>query len=548
MWKNKKRIGIILGLVLMVIVTTSTMAAPITAYQQPHEEMKNIIVMIPDGMSMGGVTLARWMKAYNSESGEIDTKTTLALDEMMSGQVRTYWQTQEIIGAITDSAPAGTTMATGEKTADKHIAVSADDTKAPYATILEGAKTLGKSTGIIATSNIQHATPAAFSSHYADRSRYDILGEQQVYQNMDVVLGSGAVYLLQPYRKDGENMVEVLKAQGYQYVSTKHEMEGITQGKLWGMFGDSAMAYEMDRETLAPQEPSLKEMTQKALFLLSQNEKGFFLMVEGSKIDWAAHANDPIGVVSDILAFDDAVAVALDYAKTHQDTMVLAMTDHGNGGITIGDMETTSTYSSDPINKFIEPLAKATLTGEGIEKMLNEERSNSQEVMEEYFGITDLSEEEIMAIVQAEEGSMNYVVGPMISKRANIGWTTGGHTGEDVTLFSYLPGDERIHGLIDNTDVANTAAAIWGLNLKEITKTLYVNANATFEEKGATVKVDIDHPENPQLIVTKGDTTLILPESKNYVFENGEKVFFKGITVQSNEVFYTAQEVMERLP
>lgn len=268
-------------------------------------------------------------------------------------------------------------------------------------------------------------------------------------------------------------------------------------------------------------------------------------MVEGSKVDWAAHANDPMGIISDVLSFDDAVAVALEFAKENQNTMVIAVTDHGNGGLTIGDRATTDSYSKDPLSRFIEPLAKATLTGEGIEKMLNEDRSNVKEVVAQYFGIEDLTDEEVTAIKEAQPGSMNYVVGPMISTRANIGWTSGGHTGEDVTLFTYLPGNDRLFGTIENTDVANTAAAIWGVDLTDITKRLYVNGNEQFAQKGATVTVDKADPENPVLKVEKGTDTLIIPESKNFVTLNGEQITFESIIVQTNDVFYVPQSIIE---
>ena len=546
----KRITALLLSLMILLSATLALAEGPaskLEAYLQPREEIKNIIVMIPDGMSVGGITLARWFKAYDREKDSFDPAVTLALDEMASGLVRTYWQTGSVLGAITDSAPAGTALATGRKTNDKHIGVNGDEEKYPFASILEGAKTLGKATGIIATSNVQHATPAAFSSHYFDRSRYDILGEQQVHQMMDVVFGAGSKYLEAENRKDGEDMVALLKEMGYQYITTQEELKALDQGPVYGMFATGAMAYDFDRAETAPNEPSLAEMTEKAIQLLSQNEKGFFLMVEGSKVDWAAHANDPMGLVSDILAFDAAVAVALDFAKAHNNTLILSATDHNNGGITLGDRETDGSYSKDAVSRFLLPLTRASLTGEGIEAKLDAERSNIREVMATYFGIEDVSEEEIEEIKAAGRGSMNYAVGPMISRRANLGWTTGGHTGEEVTLYSYAPGNDRIWGTLNNTDFAKIAAAVWGLDLTALSQSLFVNANAGFEALGAAVTLDESDPENPVLKVEKDGKTLLIPESKNHVFLDGEKTDLDSIIVQTNGVFYVPQAVMDLL-
>ncbi|MCL2053426.1 MAG: alkaline phosphatase [Oscillospiraceae bacterium] len=510
--------------------------------------IKNVIVMVSDGMSDSAVALSRWYKAYNPETNKADQSVALALDELVSGKVRTYWEDADgNPGAITDSAPAASAMATGHKTHDKHISVTPDKENRPLATTLEAAKSLGKSTGIVATSNIQHATPAGFSSHYPDRSKYAIIGEQQVYQDMDVVLGGGSMYLTPPYREDGEDLIKELRAMNYNYVTTKDEMNAVTDGKLWGMFAEDAMAYDFDRRMKTNStQPSLAEMTKKSIELLSQNDNGFFLMVEGSKVDWANHANDPIGCISDVLAFDNAVRVALSYAKARQDTMLIILTDHGTGGITIGNTSTDSSYSSDPVTKFIAPLSKATLTPEGVAALFNKERTNIKEVVGQYLGVTDLTDEEIEAIKEADLSSMNYAIGPIISKRAGIGWTTGGHTGEDITLYTYLPQNERIVGLINNTDVAKATANAWGTDLDALTAQIFVNAAKAFQAKGARTEVSEEvNSNNPVLIARKGNTVIEMPVSKNYVLVNGRKVKTNSVTVQTGADFYVSLEVVE---
>ena len=582
--KFKSRIfAFILILVLTITSATNIFASNINQAQQPNEQIKNIIVMIPDGMSIDGVALARWYKSYDDKTGKIDTNVTLAMDELSSGLVRTWWSDGKVIGAVVDSAPAATAMASGIKTYDKFVGVTPESV--PVATILEAAKSIGKSTGIIATSNVQHATPAGYTSHYNDRSRYDIIGEQQAYNGLDVMMGGGSMYLGLPYRQDNENIINEIKMMDYNYVTTRDEMLEVTEGKLWGMFADDAMAYDFDKDKNAPEEPSLAEMTKKAIEILSQNEEGFFLMVEGSKVDWAAHANDPIGLISDILAFDAAVKVALDYAKENQNTMILIMTDHGNGGITIGNYDTDASYSKDPVRKFIAPLKKAKLTGEGVAFRFGEDRLNAVEAMKmliedegdanetltkaeikeitakynaeraivvkamkDYYGMDDLTEAEIDAIMATPNSSMNYTVGPMISKRAYLGWTTTGHTGEEVNLYTYLPGDGRITGTIDNTDIAKICAGVWGINLSEFTKLLYNDAQAAFKAKGANVEIDNEIPSNGRMTVTKGGITLEIFENKNYVILDGEKLQIDSVILNQSGKFYVPQIVLDMIP
>lgn len=538
--KAKKVSSIILVITLLISLSSSVFALSSKEANKKNAGVRNIIVLIADGMSEDGVALTRWYNSYDEATGKVDTTKTMALDDMASGLVRTYWVNNNIPGAITDSAPAATAMATGVKTNNKFLGV--DDQKSPLATILEAAKMACKSTGLISTSQVMHATPAGYSSHYPDRSKEYIIAEQQVYNNIDVVFGGGSKNLAD--RPDNENLIGVLKTNDYNYVTKGDELAGLTS-KTWGMFAPVAMSYEMDRQENTPSQPSLAEMTKSAINILSKNDNGFFIMIEGSKIDWAAHANDPIGVISDINAFDNAVLAALDFAKKDGHTMVIAVTDHGNGGISIGNADTSGTYDKDPVSKFIAPLKKAKLTGEGLEAKFNADKSNIKEVMSTYYGINDLTDAEVEAIKNTKAGSMNYTVGPMISKRACIGWTTTGHTGEDIVLYSYLPGDNRITGTIDNTDLAKISAGMWNINLKNVTNNLYKNARSVFEAKGATVAADNSNPENPQMIVTKGTNTLAIPENKNYVILNGSTYEISSIIVNIDGTFYIPAEVAD---
>lgn len=539
MIRIKRSLTAALSITFLLSSVSSSYGYTLPEIRNNPPEIKNVILLIADGMSNDGITLTRWYNSYNEETGQINTSYTMALDEMASGLVRTYWRNNDIVGAITDSAPGGTAYATGHKTNDKFIGVTPNQT--PLISVLESAKSNGKATGIISTSQVMHATPAAFSSHIPDRSKEYIIAEQQVYNQIDLVMGGGENRLIN--RPDSEDLISVLKNNSYQYITQKDELAS-TRLKTWGMFAPMDLSYDMDRMEFTPSQPSLSEMTGSALNALSKNKDGFFLMVEGSKIDWAAHANDPIGLISDINAFDQAVKTALDYAKERNDTMVIAVTDHGNGGVSIGNQSTSSTYSQDSVARFIAPLKKATLTGEGIEKKLNEDRSNVREVMATYYGINDLSNEEVTKIINTKAGSMNYTVGPMISQRAGIGWTSTGHTGEDIVLYTYLPNNQRITGLIENTDIPRLIATLWNFNLDQLTGEHYINANSAFAAKAAEIEIDQTDENNPVLIVRKNDVTIKIPENKNYIFINDTIKNLDTVIVQNNNTFYVPQEVL----
>lgn len=534
---NKKVMGITLASSLALGTLAYTSANEKVEAKKEAEQAKNVIVLVKDGVSSTTTTLSRWYK------GE-----PLAMDEILSGGVRTY----SAESAVTDSAPAGTAMATGNKSNDKFVGVLpekvaspgvdsslADNPYKPVANVLEGAKLEGKSTGIISTSEIQHATPAAFSSHATHRTDYDSIAEQQVYQNMDVVLGGGKTSLEAKNRKDGENLVDVIEDNGYDIVETRDELLNSKSKKLWGTFAPAALAYDMDRPQTNPEEPTLAEMTKKGISTLSKDKDGFFLFVEGSKPDWAAHANDPIGMISDTLAFDEAVKEAVAFAKRDKNTLVIAVSDHGNSGISIGNQNTNSTYPSTPVSSYIDPLKKAEMTLEGALKQLNKDKSNVLEVAALY-GIDNPTAEETKALNSSADLSKTLV--QLLANRANLGFTTGGHTGEDLFMYSYGPGKPT--GLIENTDVAKSAAKALGFNLGELDKEVFVEAEAAFKKIGAKVSIDSSDKNNPVLIVTKGKTTAEIPVNKNIVTVKGKDKELKTVTVQTNGKFYVSKEAV----
>lgn len=534
---SKKLLGMTLAGTLAVgsIGLTNLEREEVEAKKDP--KVKNVIVLVKDGVSSTTTTLSRWYKGDD-----------LAMDQMASGGVRTY----SAESAVTDSAPAGTAMATGNKTNDKFVGVLpekiaspgvdedlADDPYRPVTNVLEGAKLNGKSTGIISTSEIQHATPAAFSSHADHRSQYDNIAEQQVYQNIDVVLGGGKESFEDGNRDDGEDLLGVIDDKGYDYVETRDDLLDSKSKKIWGSFAPAALAYDMDREATKPEEPTLAEMTKKSIQTLSKDKDGFFLMVEGSKPDWAAHANDPVGMISDTLSFDDAVKEALDFAKKDKNTMVIAVSDHGNSGISIGNENTDGTYSSTPVSAYVGPLKEATMTLEGAMSQLNEDGSNRLEVAELY-GITNPTAKEKRAINKSEDLGGTLV--DLLAQRANLGFTTGGHTGEDLFLYSYGPG--KPSGMIENTDIAHSAADAMGFKLDKLSKNMFIEAEEAFGKWGE-VSIDSSDAANPVLVIDKGRKKAEFPVNKNIVIVNDREYELDSVTVQSGGKFYVSKDAVK---
>jgi len=509
-----------------------------------ERQPKNVIIMVMDGTSSSATTLARLYKGK-----------PLALDEIVTGGVRTY----SAESAITDSAPAATALATGNKSNSGYVGVlpstvsspglkpiEEEDKLRPVANVLEGAKRTGRATGIVATAEIQHATPAGFSAHHVNRKNFEVIAEQQVYQNIDVVLGGGKSALLpiknNGIRKDDEDLIKVIQNKGYDFVETKDALLKSKSNKIWGSFSHNALAFDMDREATNPEQPTLSQMTEKAIQTLSKDKDGFFLFVEGSKPDWAAHANDPIGIISDVLAFDEAVAKALQFAKNDGNTMLIAVADHGNSGISIGNMNTTKGYNTTPVSTYIDPLKKAKMTLEGTTNKLKSNLSNVEDVAKLY-GLDNLTYDEKERLKAAKK---KIDVGPiyttLLANRANIGFTTGGHTGEDVFLYSYGP--QKPYGLIQNTDIAKTMAKAMGFNLEEVTNKLFVESESVFKQNGATITIDKTDAANPVLIVKRNNVKAQLLVNKNIIRIKGKEYELGSVVVESKGKFYVPEKAI----
>ncbi|AQS55978.1 alkaline phosphatase [Novibacillus thermophilus] len=437
-------LAFVFGSFISSVTDSSVMAEPQTAR---YKGIKNIIVLIGDGMGPSYMTAYRYFK--DDPSTRVMEST--AFDRHLVGAAKTYsWDEEE---NITDSAAAATSMAAGIKTYNGAISVDMD--KRPVQTVLERAKELGKSTGLVSTSQITHATPAAFGAHDESRNNYDAIADDfyderiRGKHKIDVMLGGGTDYFI----RDDRNLVKLFKRDGYSYVTNRKEMFRTRNDQVLGLFAEVGLPKAIDRPDDVP---SLEEMTNFAIERLSKNRKGFFLMVEGSQIDWAGHDNDIVAAMSEMQDFEEAFQAAIDFAKKDGRTLVVATADHSTGGLSIGrDGE----YKWDTA-----PIKQAKRTPEFMAAQIAD-GADVERTLDEYiaFGLTD---DEIQSVKEAEEtgdeSEIHRAIANIFDERSLTGWTTGGHTGEDVNVYAYGPGKEMFAGLIDNTDIANNIFKIMG--------------------------------------------------------------------------------------
>ncbi|WP_409288054.1 alkaline phosphatase [Peribacillus sp. SCS-37] len=406
------------------------------AKMHKQHKAKNIIFMIGDGMGEANIAAHRYMKD-NPDTKELDRTT---FDKYKAGSQMTIAEDED--QNITDSASAATAMSSGVKTYNAAIAV--DNDKSEVKTVLEAAKEKGKATGLVATSELTHATPAAFGAHDENRKNMDAIADDYFDQKVngkhkvDVMLGGGMSNFI---RKD-RNLAAQFKKDGYSVVTNKQDLLRNDNSKILGVFSPGGMPKMIDRTADLP---SLEDMTKTAIKKLKTDRDGFFLMVEGSQIDWANHDNDIVASMSEMEDFERAFKAVIDFAKKDGNTLVVATADHGTGGLTVG--------SSGVYNWNTEPIKAAKRTPDFISnEILN--GANVEQTLAKYIDLP-LTPEEVKSVKDAvATKKVDDAIEAIFNARSYTGWTTSGHTGEDVPLYAYGPEKQRFAGLIDNTDNA----------------------------------------------------------------------------------------------
>lgn len=291
------------------------------------EKVRNVILMIGDGMGLGQV--AAWMIENRYAPTAFDRATYTAICKTYSANNR-----------VTDSGAAATAMATGVKTENSRIGVTADGT--PVENLTEMARAKGLATGIVVTSHLADATPAAFTAHCDDRHDSRAIAAAYATLGVDVAVGGGRSFFREQI--DGRDRLSALQAQGYVYAATPEAFYATDRLPVIGLFADKYMEMAAGRGT-----DYLARATEHTLSLLNRNKKGFFVMIEGSQIDGACHRNQVEKMLDEMRDFDRAVGRAFDFADTHPGTLVLVVADHETGGLTVVSNESDFTAAESGI-------------------------------------------------------------------------------------------------------------------------------------------------------------------------------------------------------
>ncbi|ORY87441.1 alkaline-phosphatase-like protein [Leucosporidium creatinivorum] len=476
-----------------------------------------VILMISDGMGPASETMSREFLQYLHDTRSVDGGSllngsvwaTLAggferdgfgltpLDEMLVGASRT----RSSNSLVTDSAAGATAFSCGIKTYNGAIGVEPAEKK-PCGTVLEAARRQGFLTGLVSTSRITHATPASFYAHVVDRDLESeiasfLVGTGPRGPSVDIALGGGECFFLPnstkgSCRTDGEDMLakaeelDVTLLRGMNDLRAWHDGDGHEGGRVLGLFARDHMSYEIDRQqnsVLENEQPSLKEMASHALQYLenaSAGGKGFFLMVEGSRIDMAGHNNDPVGHLSDMLAYHEAVRFVKEWVdKSNEEgtpCVLISVSDHETGGLSLGRQLTTKypEYAWYP-----DALLNATHSTEHLGALVAANSSATRdwlrsEIYGRGLGITDVTEKEIDELWPHRKTAYwsNRVLADAISRRAQIGWSSAGHSGVDVNLYAYGFNASGIAGNRENTEIGSYIEHAMGLNLDVVTMEL----------------------------------------------------------------------------
>lgn len=534
-------------------------AATKTATKAPSAETasratQNVILMIPDGNSTSLLALARWYKQLNGE------EAVLAVDEGMCGLVRSYLSDSPIVASsgamsayMTGQRTTANMMSTYPASHPGHDMEALDPAMAyhPLMTVVEAAKVdRGKATGLVFTVEFPHATPGATSGHSHDRNDYPSLGMQMASLGHDVVFGGGIKYVTPELKK-------VLEDKGITYIEGDLDAFRNYQStdKVWALMAKKSIEYEIDRNN--DEQPSLSEMTAKAIDILSQKKEGFFLMVEGSKVDYAAHANDPVTCIREYLEFDKSVQVAIDFAKKNGNTTVVVLPDHGCAGIGLGNNEYHGYYRRG-IQDAFEGTSAIKCSAEVLARKIREAGpEHAKELFKEWVGMEITDEEEntiyryldkTVANHMEVAGSLQYELQWIMSKRLHFSYSSGNHTIEDVFLSIYSPSGDRLEGVHSNTELNAYLCEVAGLtnSLSYFTDKYFHEASEVFEGCEVSESNDCGYPV---MNVKKGNNTLEVHANRSFVILNGKRVELPiaSVYMLKNSKFYVAKELRDML-
>lgn len=438
----------------------------------PAPAPKRIILFIGDGMSVPQRMVAE----------EFSRKAGCGELAMNALPFHAMTRTSSSSSLVTDSAAAATAIACGKKT--KNSAVGLDPDGNRLESVAELARDRGKKVGIVTSVTINHATPAGFYAHRAHRSMLYEIGLDLVDSGFDLFMGGGLAgansrtnltcYAGDLYEKAaGKGYGVYCGAEGFAALKRDTAALGAAARRVWWRSGEDAMPFAIDAKPADG--PRLDAITAFALDYLeaaADPDKGFFIMIEGGRIDWAGHSNDAAANLRDIIELDSAVKVALDFQSAHPDTLIVVTGDHETGGMSMGFAGTGYAF-------FIERLAAQKSSTDSFNKrfLAQKEALGDKFTFEDFlpdllesYGFTLLADgaegsgDDPMALSKDDLDSLrrHFKKGDIADKarrimqdKAGVGWTSGAHTGLPALTTSSGPGAERFVGLIENTTIAS---------------------------------------------------------------------------------------------
>jgi alkaline phosphatase len=484
------------NIVLLLISALLLSACSPDTEQQPTGA-RNVILFIGDGFGATQMSLG-------IQYARLVEQRELNIDSLMQDGNTGYSLALPFDNIVIDSAAAATQMATGQLARNDMLGLDPDGY--PLETILEWAHKRGLGTGLVTTVRITHATPAAFAAHQSSRYNSEQALADDILQDgdVDVLLGGGARALIpagswvsqalpgipgeldgKSEREDAVNWVEELADQGYAIASDASSLREAARHatKVLGMFSASHLPYVTDRQNLnASSVPTLAEMTGAALDILSRHDEGFFLLVEGGRIDFGGHANDAGTMLHEILGLDVAIGRALEFQQRHPDTLVLVTGDHGTGGFSFTDatfgipedlpLDSGLVYQPEwgyPTRKHLELLGRQSASYNYILQQAGMDPAKLIELVLAHTGIEMTMDEAEEALARAEDGlpgtkafrrynddtddAASALLGLALAEQSFVVWSTGEHTSDPVPTYGRGPGAEKLRGIYPNTHI-----------------------------------------------------------------------------------------------
>lgn len=446
----------------LVAAVGSTLLPEVVVAQNNQADMfrkkqaKNIIVLVSDGMSAGTLNMA------NVYSERLLGKTSNWISLYQNNEVvRGVMDMASANSIVTDSSAASSSWGGGARVNNGALNIGPKGEE--NLPIWHKMKAVGKKIGVVTTVPVTHATPAGFCVMNKSRNAQPQIALDYLELKLDIILGGGQKYFDSNKREDKQDVYSKYRQAGYHVCVDKNEMSKAKNNQpILGVFAEDALPYQVDRNNQPSQvvaAPSLAEMTSQAIAQMKNHSKGFALQIESGKVDWAAHANDVAGLIHEQLQFDEAIQVAMDFAREDGETLVIITSDHGNAN--------PGTIYGKKNNERFDALQQFTASNEAILNTITADFSAAKvrELIEQLNGFAPSEEEAkhllsfYQGVNKTEDGLYNYRKVPFYDlavlqgKNNSIGWISMDHSGDYVELAAYGPGSENIKGFQQNIEL-----------------------------------------------------------------------------------------------